>query len=70
VIKAFSPKFVKLPKHSLQYFLPNVTFSRRYEYQIKNAHIGKIKLDPIYEGKCLDFINDGDLFWIVGFHEI
>ena len=27
---------------------------------------GGISLDPYYEAKCLPFIQDGDLFWIVG----
>jgi len=25
-----------------------------------------IKLDPVYEGKCVPFLEKGDLFWIVG----
>jgi len=29
-------------------------------------HLDTIPLDPIYEAKCLPFIKDGDLFWIVG----
>ena len=30
------------------------------------ASIGEIELDGIYEAKCLPFLEDGDLFWIVG----
>lgn len=28
--------------------------------------LGKIQLDPIYEAKCLPYLEDGDLLWIVG----
>jgi 1-aminocyclopropane-1-carboxylate deaminase/D-cysteine desulfhydrase-like pyridoxal-dependent ACC family enzyme len=28
-----------------------------------------IRLDPIYEAKCIPFLEDGDLFWIVGVRE-
>jgi len=28
-----------------------------------------IKLDPIYEAKCVQFLQDGDLFWIIGVRE-
>lgn len=31
-----------------------------------HAKIGPIELDPIYESKCLPFLQSGDLFWIVG----
>ena len=32
----------------------------------KEAKLGDIILDPIYEAKCMDYMEDGDLFWIVG----
>jgi 1-aminocyclopropane-1-carboxylate deaminase/D-cysteine desulfhydrase-like pyridoxal-dependent ACC family enzyme/DNA modification methylase len=28
-----------------------------------------IKLDPVYEAKCIDFLKQGDLLWVVGIHE-
>lgn len=28
--------------------------------------IGGIRLDPIYEAKCVEYLDGGDLFWIVG----
>lgn len=28
--------------------------------------LGQIKLDPIYEAKCIRFMRDGDLLWVVG----
>lgn len=37
-----------------------------YHQEYSNPHLDGIKLDPIYEAKCLDFMKKGDLFWIVG----
>ena len=37
-----------------------------YHTPAPQQHLGTIKLDPIYEAKCLPFLTDGDLFWIVG----
>lgn len=31
--------------------------------------IGDVIVDPIYEGKCLPYLEAGDLFWIVGVRE-
>ncbi|KKK60758.1 hypothetical protein LCGC14_3021180, partial [marine sediment metagenome] len=31
-----------------------------------DAKIGGIKLDAVYEAKCIPFLEPGDLFWIVG----
>jgi len=28
-----------------------------------------IKLDPVYEAKCIDYMKNGDLLWVVGIHE-
>jgi 1-aminocyclopropane-1-carboxylate deaminase/D-cysteine desulfhydrase-like pyridoxal-dependent ACC family enzyme len=28
--------------------------------------LGDIKLDPVYEAKCVEFLEDNDLFWIIG----
>ncbi len=33
------------------------------------AELDGIALDPIYEAKCLKFLEPGDLFWIVGIRE-
>jgi len=30
------------------------------------ADIGGVGLDPVYEAKCVPYLRDGDLFWIVG----
>lgn len=37
-----------------------------YHHEEKNNIIGGIVVDPIYEAKCLKFLEDDDLFWIVG----
>lgn len=36
-----------------------------YDRAVK-ARIGDIDLDPIYEAKCVPFLQPGDLFWVVG----
>ena len=70
VIHTFSPKFVKLPKYTLETFYPDAPKPRiRYATKVE-AYIGDIELDKIYEAKCKEFIRDGDLFWIVGKHDI
>lgn len=30
------------------------------------AYVGDYQLDPIYEGKCREFLEEGDLLWVVG----
>lgn len=42
-----------------------VTAPEPYEQQVDNVWCG-IEVDPYYEAKCLQFIEPGDLFWIVG----
>jgi len=37
-----------------------------YDREIKDNIFHGINLDPIYEAKCIPYINDGDLFWIIG----
>jgi 1-aminocyclopropane-1-carboxylate deaminase/D-cysteine desulfhydrase-like pyridoxal-dependent ACC family enzyme len=31
--------------------------------------LGDLELDPIYEAKCLPFLEKGDLFWVVGIRQ-
>lgn len=69
IIQSFKPKFVVLPKYELKVFMPDATPSERY-HTVTDNYIGDLKLDPIYEGKCKDFIQEGDLFWVVGYHDI
>jgi hypothetical protein len=40
-----------------------------YHKYYENNQIGDLKLDPIYEAKCLDFIQEGDLLWVVGIRD-
>lgn len=39
--------------------------SRKY-HDALDAWIEDVNLDPIYEAKCKEFLQDGDLLWIVG----
>jgi 1-aminocyclopropane-1-carboxylate deaminase/D-cysteine desulfhydrase-like pyridoxal-dependent ACC family enzyme len=41
--------------------------SGKYPYKKRvKASIGDIALDPIYEAKAAEYLQDGDLFWIIG----
>lgn len=42
-----------------------VVAPERYDEHVQ-ATIGRVLLDPVYEAKCLPFLQPGDLFWIVG----
>ncbi len=48
-------------------FDSNVTLVRsRHDFHDEvNAVIGGVKLDPVYEAKCLEHLQPGDLLWIV-----
>lgn len=37
-----------------------------YEQYAKEYTIGNVELDKIYEAKCIPFLKEGDLLWIVG----
>jgi len=37
-----------------------------YHRSAPETMLGDLKLDPIYEAKCLPFLKKGDLFWVVG----
>lgn len=37
-----------------------------YHQEYSNPYLDHIKLDPIYEAKCLDYLREGDLLWVVG----
>lgn len=40
-----------------------------YEKQLK-VSINNIELDPIYEAKCINYLQPNDLFWIVGHRKL
>lgn len=46
-----------------------VKSSMDYHEEVKQNNFNGILLDPIYEGKCIPFIEEGDLFWIIGLRE-
>lgn len=65
------------PKGVIDKFLPTMDlFGETYNYEIIKSdipyskHIDStfcgIELDPIYEAKCIPFLEKGDLLWIVG----
>jgi hypothetical protein len=37
-----------------------------FHKRARDARLGDIELDPLFEAKCLRFLKPGDLFWIVG----
>jgi|SRR5580765_1996789 len=41
----------------------------KYDEFAKETMLGTLKLDPIYEAKCLPFLEKGDLFWVVGIRQ-
>jgi len=69
IIEVFKPHFVKLPKYRIETYMPDKKPADRYGIRTCEA-IGDIKLDPVYEGKCKEFLQKDDLFWIVGYHDI
>ncbi len=37
-----------------------------YHTKVENNTIDGIELDPIYEAKCIQFLTDNDMLWIIG----
>lgn len=68
----------KSPQKTFERFLPNNLFeTNMIEYNFVHSPnkydeiptvtcIDDVELDPVYEAKCIPFVNDGDLLWIVG----
>lgn len=65
------------PQRVIDRFLPSMDlFGDTYNYEIAKSnipydkhvdgHFCGIELDPIYEAKCIPFMQKGDLLWIVG----
>lgn len=40
--------------------------SLSYHQEVNNNYIESLIVDPIYEAKCLPYLNKNDLFWIIG----
>jgi 1-aminocyclopropane-1-carboxylate deaminase/D-cysteine desulfhydrase-like pyridoxal-dependent ACC family enzyme len=41
----------------------------RYDQPAPEAELAGVQLDPIYEAKCLPFLQPGDCFWLVGLRQ-
>ena len=67
VIKMYEPWFNPI-KYKLAPY-KDVSPAKRYAMRVDCA-VGHVLLDPVYEGKCYTFLNEGDLLWIVGYHEV
>lgn len=50
-------------------FLKIVKSGYNYHDYYPNNKVEDIIIDPIYEAKCLDFIEEGDLLWCVGIRD-
>jgi len=37
-----------------------------YHEKVKEPEFNGVKLDPIYEAKCIEFIKDNDILWVIG----
>jgi site-specific DNA-adenine methylase len=37
-----------------------------YHDEVEDPHLGDLLLDPVYEAKCLPFLEKGDMLWCVG----
>ncbi len=61
------------PTKTIEKYTNELTFPKYeivyspYEYdKMIKANIDDVNLDPIYEAKCCEFLQQGDLLWIVG----
>lgn len=65
------------PRKRLDKFFPLWRFSHNLtlvgagvDYHEKiEASVGPVKLDPVYEAKCVRFLEPGDLLWVVGIRQ-
>lgn len=63
------------PIKRLEYWAPQgwrdnvvlVSAKAPYKKRIVDTKIGEIELDPVYEAKCLPFLEENDCLWIVGY---
>ena len=66
-LRRYKPLFDPIDYNLLLY--TDGTAIHRYEDKVE-CSVGDVKLDPIYEGKCKKYLTEGDLLWIVGYHEV
>lgn len=50
----------------LQFLDYDIVTSRVDYHDSVEAYVGDVQLDPIYEAKCKEYLQRGDLLWIVG----
>jgi len=43
-----------------------INSDHNYHEKLDNVYLGDVLLDPIYEAKCINYLEPNDLFWIVG----
>lgn len=55
-------KYLKAP--TIKYSIIKSDYN--YEDQAEITSINGVNLDPIYESKCIPYLKDGDLLWVVG----
>lgn len=63
-IRKYNPFFRKI-NYKIITYKPELKPKYRYTSFV-DASIGDIKLNPVYEAKCKEYLQPGDLFWIVG----
>lgn len=69
VVSRYVPRLFNNIKYSFVEYITGI--KPKYVYtKVTDEYIGKIHLDPIYEGKCKKFLKPNDLLWIVGYHDI
>ena len=66
-IKVYKPIFSYIPYRLIPWM--DGTPTERYAGKVESS-IGDIKLDSVYEAKCKKFLQENDLLWIVGYHEV
>jgi len=63
------------PTKRLNHFAPRnwwqqmdiINITDKYKYhEAVEAKLGNVLFDPHYESKCLEYVEHGDLFWVVG----
>lgn len=61
----------RLNNYAPEFGVPLEIVKSSYDYHkyYPNNFIGSLPLDPIYEAKCLDFIEEGNLLWVVGIRD-
>lgn len=59
------PRLQKYAPNSWRNMVTMVKSETPYHTYI-DAKVGDVQLDPVYEAKCYEYLEEGDLLWIVG----